>query len=58
MSGKGQFGTVRKLLSGRWQARYRDSCGRIIAAPSTFPTKTDPTHSSRWLTRPGQRVGR
>src|ERR1019366_5878696 len=26
-----------------WQARYRDSTGQIIAAPSTFPTKTDAT---------------
>ena len=43
MSGKRQFGTVRKLPSGRWQARYRDSSGQTIAAPSTFPTKTDAT---------------
>jgi integrase len=43
MSGKRQFGTVRKLPSGRWQARYRDGSGQIIAAPSTFATKTDAT---------------
>jgi hypothetical protein len=43
MSGKRQFGTVRKLPSGRWQARYRDNSGEIIAAPTTFPTKTDAT---------------
>jgi len=28
MSGKRQFGTVRKLPSGRWQARYRDGSAR------------------------------
>jgi len=43
MSGKRQFGTVRKLPSGRWQARYRDGSGQIFSAPSTFPTKTDAT---------------
>jgi hypothetical protein len=41
MSGKRQFGTVRKLPSGRWQARYRDESGQMFSAPSTFPTKTD-----------------
>lgn len=43
MSGKRQFGTVRKLPSGRWQARYRDGSGQMFSAPSTFPTKTDAT---------------
>ncbi len=46
MSGKRQFGTVRKLPSGRWQARYRDPSGRRLASPSTFTTKGD---ASRWL---------
>lgn len=41
MSGKRQFGTVRRLPSGRWQARYRDGSGQMFSAPSTFPTKTD-----------------
>ena len=43
MSGKRQFGTVRKLPSGRWQARYRDGSGKMFSAPTTFPTKTDAT---------------
>lgn len=38
---KRQFGTIRKLGSGRWQARYRDDGGRLIAAPDTFATKAD-----------------
>lgn len=29
MSGKRQFGTVRKLPSDRWQARYRDGSGQM-----------------------------
>ena len=33
------FGSVRKLASGRWQARYRDQAGRPMTAPSTFDTK-------------------
>jgi integrase len=45
MSGKRQFGTVRKLPSGRWQARYRVG-ERRVEAPRTFPTKGD---ASRWL---------
>jgi len=47
MSGERQFGTVRKLPSGRWQARYRDGSGQMFSAPSTFPTKTDATPFSR-----------
>jgi integrase len=45
MSGKRQFGTVRKLPSGKWQARYRVGARRV-EAPRTFPTKGD---ASRWL---------
>ena len=41
-----QFGSVRRLRSGRWQARYRDNSGRMVAAPSTFATKGD---ASRFL---------
>ncbi len=41
-----QFGTVRKLPSGRWQARYRTRSGDLVTAPSTFRTKGDAT---RWL---------
>jgi integrase len=38
---KRQFGSVRKLHSGRWQARYRDPAGRMQSAKNTFATKTD-----------------
>jgi integrase len=40
---KRQFGTVRKLPSGRWQARYRTDDGRRPKAQRTFATKTDAT---------------
>ena len=40
------FGTVRKLPSGRWQARYSLDAGDRITAPHTFPTKGD---AQRWL---------
>jgi integrase len=41
-----RFGRLRKLPSGRWQARYPDRSGRDVAAPMTFPTKGD---AARWL---------
>jgi integrase len=41
-----RFGRVRKLPSGRWQARYPDRTGRDMAAPHTFATKGD---ADRWL---------
>ena len=41
MAGKRLFGAVRKLPSGRWQARYRDPSGRVHTAPRTYPTKTE-----------------
>lgn len=44
--GKRQFGSIRKLPSGRWQARYRSPAGATVNAPRTFTTKTD---ASRWL---------
>lgn len=40
------FGTVRKLPSGRWQARYSTDADDRITAPHTFPTKGD---AQRWL---------
>src|SRR4051794_24378026 len=40
-SGRRRFGRVRKLPSGRWQARYPGPNGRDRAAPSTFASKTD-----------------
>ncbi|MHB1533476.1 MAG: phage integrase central domain-containing protein [Acidimicrobiales bacterium] len=36
-----QFGRIRKLPSGRYQARYPNGIGRDLAAPATFPTKAD-----------------
>lgn len=46
--GKRQFGSVRKLPSGRWQARYRTLDGRMVPADQTFATKADAT---LWLDR-------
>ncbi len=46
MGKRRQFGTVRKLPSGRWQARYRDPAGRQHTAPVTFATKAE---ASRYL---------
>lgn len=40
------FGTVRRLPSGRWQARYSTDDGERIKAPITFLTKADANH---WL---------
>jgi len=40
-----QFGTIRKLPSGRFQARY-SHLGKQVGAPNTFATKTD---ARRWL---------
>ncbi len=40
------FGTIRKLPSGRWQARYRGPDGLLRSAPSTFTRKGD---AARWL---------
>jgi integrase len=41
MSGKRLFGTIRKLPSGRWQARYPDRAGRLVTAPTTYATKKE-----------------
>lgn len=46
MTRRRHFGTVRRLPSGRWQARYRLASGRLITAPATYDTKGDAT---RWL---------
>lgn len=45
---KRRFGRVRKLPSGRYQARYLGPDGIDRPAPHTFTTKTD---AERWLTR-------
>jgi integrase len=41
--GRRRFGSVRRLPSGRWQARYHATDGRLHTAPQTFATKTDAT---------------
>lgn len=41
-----RFGRLRKLPSGRWQARYSTDDGVEHTAPDTFTTKTD---AARWL---------
>src|ERR1700761_7542434 len=43
-----QFGNIRKLRSGRYQARYRGPDGQLRSAPTTFERKAD---ASRWLSR-------
>ena len=41
-----EFGTTRKLPSGRWQARYIGPDGQRHTAPETFETKSD---AQDWL---------
>jgi integrase len=43
---KRDFGNVRKLVSGRFQVRYRGPDGRLRPAPHTFDTKKA---AQRWL---------
>jgi integrase len=47
MAGKRRFGRVRRLPSGRWQARYKGPDDIDRPAPRTFASKTD---AERWLT--------
>lgn len=46
MRGRREFGSVRRLPSGRWQARYHLPDGGRVTAPRTFSTKGGAT---RWL---------
>lgn len=48
MASKRDFGAIRKLPSGKWQARYRDQAGMMRSAESTFSTKTD---AAKYLAR-------
>lgn len=48
MPSRRQFGRIRQLPSGRWQARHLDLAGRDVPAPETFATKGDAT---RYLAR-------
>jgi integrase len=43
---KRRFGRVRRLPSGRWQARYPGPDGLLRPGPQTFATRTD---AERWL---------
>ncbi|WP_182881728.1 tyrosine-type recombinase/integrase [Microbispora sp. H10949] len=45
-SSKRRFGAVRKLPSGRYQARYRGPNGVMYPAPTTFATERE---ADRWL---------
>src|SRR5580700_4270930 len=47
MMSKRRFGRVRRLPSGRWQARYQGPDGIDRPAPETFADKTD---AEVWLT--------
>ena len=40
-SSRRRFGSIRRLPSGRYQARYRDETGAEYTAPETFANKTD-----------------
>jgi integrase len=55
MASRRRFGAVRRLTSGRWQARYWDAAGRRVAAPTTFATKGD---AQRWLSAAETDMGR
>ncbi|OBJ24258.1 tyrosine-type recombinase/integrase [Mycobacterium colombiense] len=46
MTTKRSFGSVRKLKSGWYQARYTAPDGRVITAPKTFAAKI---HAETWL---------
>jgi integrase len=46
MAGSRDFGNVRKLPSGRWQARYHGPDGQRRSAPHTFDSKSA---ALRWL---------
>ncbi len=41
MPGKGAFGSVRQLPSGRWQVRYRTLDSTRVAFPQTFARKAE-----------------
>lgn len=48
MSTRRQFGRIRRLPSGRWQARYPDNARGDVPAPVTFSSKAD---AARFLAR-------
>lgn len=44
---RGDYGTTRRLPSGRWQARYTDADGIRRPAPRTFATRAE---AENWIT--------
>jgi integrase len=46
MSNRRHFGSIRKRVSGRYQARYTGPDGQTYSAPETFERKTD---AQKWL---------
>lgn len=46
MTARRPYGSIRKLPSGRWQARHRGADGALVAAPVLFRTKAD---ADAWL---------
>lgn len=38
---RADFGSIRRLSSGRWQVRHRDPDGQVRNAPHTFATRAD-----------------
>lgn len=50
---KRSFGSIRKLASGRYQARYAAPTGVTVSAPSTFTARID---AEAWLVAERQRV--
>lgn len=54
-SGHRRFGAIRRLPSGRWQARFTAPTGLAVTAPDTFGRKVD---ASRWLAQREVDVGR
>ncbi|MDQ6945982.1 MAG: site-specific integrase, partial [Actinomycetota bacterium] len=55
MTTRRRFGAVRRLPSGRWQARYWDAAGERVGAPDTFATKAE---AQRWLSAAETDMGR
>ncbi len=53
--GRRRYGRVRRLPSGRWQARYPGPDGHDRAAPETFATKSA---ADRWLAAAETDMGR
>lgn len=55
MAGKRDWGRIRQLPSGRWQARYPGPDGKLRPAPQTFERKAD---ASNWLANKRAEINR